>query len=279
MTDKMVEGLFKHTSMLRKNFKYAFYVARCRSFSRSVVKEKLWSEYLRNPPELVRTNEGFYLYLNPTDKHISFQIAVTGEYNDIGDRFVNRLFKKLLKSSSLVVDVGANIGWYTFLAAKNARRVVAFEPELQNLSFLRKSRKRNSADNVEILNYALSDRVGPVALSVSTKPGHHSIVRDVGAQVLVQSTTLDEAFSTETIDLLKIDVEGAEPLVIKGASRLISEGRIKVIIMEWNPEVWSSTRLLEGFEMLTTDGRVLGEPPPRKCNLYLRNKTLPSDGK
>jgi len=255
-----------------KYLSYAAYVLQYRTLSKRKIRERRWSEYRRKPPEFVQTLEGFYLYLSH-DKEVSFRIAITGTYTDVGDRYITPLFKKLANGSSLVVDVGANIGWFTFLAAKGAKRVVAFEPEPRNLALLERSKQKNRCQNVEIMGRAISDNVGSVTLSVSDNPGHHSIVRKVGdAEMQVPATTLDAAFPTETIDLLKIDAEGAEALALRGAARLIAERRIKAVIMEWNVEVWDDITPLEGFELFKTDGEALkrNQLPKGLCNLYLR---------
>jgi FkbM family methyltransferase len=257
--------------VLRRYLRYAGYVWRYRSLSRSAVSERLWADYQRNPPQFTKTLEGFYLFLNPDDRNLSFQVAASGTYKDLGDPRMTSLFKRLLKNSSLVVDVGANIGWYTFLAANEGCNIVAFEPEPYNFSMLNKSKDKNAFHHVELLNCALSESAGNVLLSVSANPGHHSIVKDVGAEkISVPSTTLDAVFPSVTIDLLKIDAEGAEPLILKGATCLIRERRIKALLLEWNPNVWNDRQLLHNFEILNMGEQVLRELPSRPCNLYLR---------
>lgn len=213
---------------------------------------------------------GYTLFLNPDDLVISRTLALEGVLGYEGE--IQALFTSFLSPDSVVVDVGANIGLYTLLAARVAKAVYAFEPEANNLRLLTRSVEANGLNNVRIFPYCVCDRVGRVALSLADHhPGAHSIVRRISKNtVSVPSTTLDEIFPRETIDLLKVDVEGAEPLVLLGAQGLIRSHRVKRIIMEWNPEVWRGRMwLLEPFEALWPGSRKPFDFPQRQDNMLL----------
>ena len=87
----------------------------------------LHEEYAYNQPQCVRT-KGFYIYLNPRDA-VSYQIFRAG----IWEPRETKLLEKLVTRKSSVVDVGANIGWFTLCSATKARVVHAFEPEPTDL--------------------------------------------------------------------------------------------------------------------------------------------------
>jgi FkbM family methyltransferase len=159
------------------------------------------------------------------------------------------LFIKLVGKGSTVIDVGANIGYFTLLAAKLAGKngiVFSFEPESTSFSLLAQSVEINNFDNVRLFQECISNVDGQqlLHLSATRNKGLNSIARDLGGgSVLVPSARLDSIaskFGIGSIDLLKIDVEGAEPEVLEGAERLLSESRVRNIIMEWeHPETWA----------------------------------------
>jgi len=209
--------------------------------------------YSRNPVALVHTH-GFDIFLDPADMGISPSIGVLGWY----ELKTTELFIKLVESGSTVIDVGANVGFFTLLAAKLAGKqgvVLSFEPDPTSFSLLSKSVQRNNFGNVRLFQKCISNMDGQqiLYLSVTHHKGLHSISRDLGGpRITVQSARLDtvaDSLNIGAIDLLKIDVEGAEPEVLDGATRLLSEHRVRNIIMEWeHPEVWA--RRKDIFEMI-----------------------------
>jgi FkbM family methyltransferase len=207
---------------------------------RLLIKESIFEDYGRNPLRLKRVRE-FSILLNQSDRVISSSIASLGWW-DLG---TTKLVQRVLKEGSVFVDVGANVGWFTLLGARIVGKkgiVLAFEPEPTNAGLLRRSIQLNNDNNVRLFELAASDIDGEAILSLSPVPGFHSIRRMVGSEkIVVPSVKLDtvaERVGIEGIDLLKIDVEGAEPEVMIGAHGLIEDGRVGQIALEWNPEVW-----------------------------------------
>jgi FkbM family methyltransferase len=149
------------------------------------------------------------------------------------------LIIQLLPSWGLFVDVGANIGLVSFSVAASRPdvSVLTFEPETENAArWLRNA----------VLNDARRARLEPIALGAAA--GNAEIVRgsesdqsriatkgEHGSRVPVD--TLDayaERLGLQSIDVLKVDVEGYEPFVFQGASRLLRDGRIDAIVCEVN---------------------------------------------
>src|SRR5208282_1394111 len=109
---------------------------------------------------------GFQIYLNPQDfSPVSTSIATSGWLN----LPLTALMKKVLKSGMKAVDVGANIGYFTLLAAKIVEHghVYAFEPEQTNFELLSKSISVNDLGNVDIYQKALCDKEGLIKLYLS----------------------------------------------------------------------------------------------------------------
>ena len=145
-------------------------------------------------------------------------------------------------------DVGANIGLYSLgLAALAPRgRVFAFEPSPGSAEFLRANLRRNQAENVEVFATALADREGTVSFhdvpfftagSFTAEEGTWLGSDAVGSTLVqVPCTTLDafvEDHAVERVDLLKIDVEGAELAVLEGGVKTLAAHR-PTVVMEFN---------------------------------------------
>jgi FkbM family methyltransferase len=144
------------------------------------------------------------------------------------------------------VDVGANVGWFTLHFASwvgVSGRVIACEADPHVAEELRQNCQLNAfADRVEILNSAVSDLSGTVRFIRSPREssGWGSVLRQPGNQggttIDIPATTLDEILLTREIRdvaYLKIDVEGYEFAVLKGAARSLSAGIIRNVLIEW----------------------------------------------
>jgi FkbM family methyltransferase len=144
--------------------------------------------------------------------------------------------------------VGANIGLYSLglshLAAKG--RVYAFEPSAGAFEWLRHNLDTNGVTNVEAVHTAVGDRVGTISFhdvpfftagSFTAEEGSYLGSAAVGSTLVeVPCTTLDtflESSTVDRVDVVKIDVEGAELAVLDGAQRTLAEHR-PTVVMEFN---------------------------------------------
>lgn len=192
-------------------------------------------DYSRNPVKVKRAF-GFDILLNPADKvGVSPSIGATGLY----EPHVTELYRRLIKRGMTVVDVGANVGWYTLLAAERGCRVFSFEPDPASFGFLLSSIELNRFSDVTPIRKCVTDSIGVERLYLASENlGGHSIVSRVGDDSIdVASTRLDvELGGVDHIGVLKIDAEGAEPEVLLGAGDLLP--RAESVVMEWNPVAW-----------------------------------------
>jgi len=152
------------------------------------------------------------------------------------EKDTTRLFKKIIRPGMTVVDIGAHIGCYTRLSAKlvgPAGRVLAFEPEPENFQFLVKNTV--NLKNVKLFNLAVSDQDGEIAFyKVKNSTGCHSVVPQQQAETMrVRAVSLDAFLADqkiERIDIIKIDIEGGEPLAFKGMNNLLrNAGRLGLV--------------------------------------------------
>jgi len=160
------------------------------------------------------------------------------------DRFEIECLKQLIKEGDTVVDLGANIGYYTLILAQlvgKSGHVYAFEPDPLNFEILSKNVKENKHDNVTLVQKAISDKNGKVKLYVSKRNlASHRIfdAEDKRKSIEVDVTTLDEYFQKfeKPVNFIKMDVEGAEGATILGASKIIEDSKNLVIMMEYFPK-------------------------------------------
>jgi FkbM family methyltransferase len=151
------------------------------------------------------------------------------------------LLETELSSGGTFVDGGANIGFYSMLAARQVGvtgRVLAFEMMPDTAEILRRHVAANGTDCVTVLERALSDRSGDMVMA-TVEPGLHgqaSIVADEKGgrnQIGVATTTLDESTAElDRIDLMKLDLEGAEYLALRGATATLA--RTACLVFESN---------------------------------------------
>lgn len=193
------------------------------------------------------------------------------------------LQSRILKPGMVFFDIGANYGLYAFHAAKLVGangRVLAFEPQPRLVGALRHAKETARADNVEIIACAASDKEGMASFGIpAMASGTGSLLsgRDpsasAGARFDVTMTTVDRVCAErgiERVDLIKIDVEGAEYRALKGAAETIRRCR-PLLWFEVNPEAQqrAGVTLPALFQLLSELGYtsfrrlVRGYPPVR----------------
>ncbi|MCX6715589.1 MAG: FkbM family methyltransferase [Candidatus Taylorbacteria bacterium] len=189
-------------------------------------------------PERINITEGI-LILNPTDLGVSGQLAL-GVY----ERFETKLFRRAVKAGMNVLDIGANIGYYTVIASRltgSSGQVFAFEPEPVNQEFLKKNIAINSLKNVTPVAMALSNTVGKHKLYLTEdNKGTHALAdnRSTGKYILVDTNTLDaflDKHGSPRIDIMKVDIEGAEALALDGMYQTLSGNPNIMLFVEIHP--------------------------------------------
>jgi FkbM family methyltransferase len=159
--------------------------------------------------------------------------------------------KMILSPGNTFVDVGANIGIYTLAASKivgETGRVLAFEPSVQSSPLLAKNIALNGLTNVHTFPVALSQKKGRAWLHRGPNPTLNSFGKDPswkgdGEEVVTE--ILDQVLRKahiDRVDVIKMDVQGAEELVLRGASNTVTSAHPVVIF-----EVWPEGAMLLGL--------------------------------
>jgi FkbM family methyltransferase len=183
--------------------------------------------------------DGLSLLLNLNDS-VGRQIYI-GDF----EREEVRFLSANVRPEDVCFDVGANVGYFAAMMGRLARKVYAFEPVPLNYHVLSANIILSGLQNIETFQVAASDKDGTAKFTISTDTAYSSLLdtgrNPIGSSVAVDTVTLDSfcvQHSIPRIDCLKIDVEGAEPKVIAGASKILSDPkrRPRFIVAElYNP--------------------------------------------
>ncbi len=149
------------------------------------------------------------------------------------------------KSGDILLDIGANVGWYTLLFSKIAPKdvqILAFEPDPLNYDLLTKNLAINRAERVDASRIALADSEGTQKLHrySNRNLGRHSLLPiNNGPTINVKTKTLDGLLEERNLGervpcLIKIDVEGYELRVLRGAEKTLK--RCRMLVCEHSPE-------------------------------------------
>jgi FkbM family methyltransferase len=157
------------------------------------------------------------------------------------ESYYRSLVLKAVDASTTFVDVGAHIGVYALLTCQRASRVVAFEPDPYNFSALKYNASKSGCRNIDVRMEAVADRSGrQIFRAFRSTFGSSLLPREVDEYRLLEVNTVSLDDALRDVDLanlvVKIDVEGAEPLALAGMGHIISHAHRLTTFFEINPE-------------------------------------------
>ncbi|HEY7966454.1 MAG TPA: FkbM family methyltransferase [Solirubrobacteraceae bacterium] len=163
-------------------------------------------------------------------------------YLDLVSLELRRVVLPLLSPGELFVDAGANFGLWALAAARRGCRVIAVEPVPPTRARLEENVRRNRLeDAIEVVGAALSDATGSLTLSIAGGESGQASVHPAAAGAVetfvVPALTLDSLVGERAVRFLKIDVEGHEAALLRGAEGLLSAGRAAYVLIELSGEV------------------------------------------
>lgn len=151
----------------------------------------------------------------------------------------------LIDSNDIVVDIGANIGIFSILAANQTNNLIyAFEPVPENVKLLKKNIRANGLKNVNVNEIAVCSSPGPKKLYLNNNAGGHSLFDHNKSEPLkncltIAATTLQDILDRNNlarVNFLKIDCEGAEGVILKSTAREYLQ-KIEQIALEFHDNV------------------------------------------
>jgi len=195
--------------------------------------------YLR--PEFV-TIQGHRIFLDSRDSN---NLSIYGSY----EPSLTAIFEREIADGDVVLDAGANIGYYTLIAARlvgEKGKVFAFEPAPENFTLLKKNVEVNGYHNVVPVPKAVSDESGRISLFLSEESSvSHRISNSIdgGKSVAIEATTLDDFFQDYkgNINFIKLDIEGAEAKALQGMSGILKKNRKIKLATEFYPSALRSS--------------------------------------
>lgn len=178
---------------------------------------------------------------------------------------LQQAFALFVEPGMTVYDVGANVGFYSMIAARLAGpngRVVAFDPLRKNMEMIEHNARLNRFDHVSIHGVALGNEDGTAAFFVSKNPSWGRL-KTAGrpektiAEEVVEIRSIDSLTRNglSTADLMKIDVEGAEVEVLEGAREMLKSSR-PILFIDLHGTNAKIARLLRELDY---DARIVGE--------------------
>jgi FkbM family methyltransferase len=209
--------------------------------------------YMGNNVALLCTTNYNKMFVDTRDLLIAPWLLIHGEW----EPEETELVKKLIKPGDIFVDAGANLGYYSLLAARvGASHVYAFEAQPSTYELLGKNVIINWMTKfITYEHLAVYSHTTDLEFFVRNHyPGNSSLGCtaadqlekwfDTTTPVKVHAVSLDDYFADKAgkIDLIKVDVEGAEPAVFEGARRTLAKNRDIKILCEWSPDQMATAR-------------------------------------
>jgi FkbM family methyltransferase len=183
--------------------------------------------------------DGIEVALDRADRSVSGPIIADGFW----EPHVERVLRKFLSPRSVFVDIGANVGWHTALASSAVGvdgQVYAIEPNPDNARLIAHTIERNRLSNVHLVPIALAESTGYAAFrsAIGSNGGflNHDERDSLDPDVTIVPTMRFDDLHIPRVDVVKIDVEGAEPIVFRGATETIARDH-PVIVFEFSCEM------------------------------------------
>ena len=198
--------------------------------------DRLYPLLMRRLKPSVVTVFGHRIRLDPND---SLLLSINGVYEETEAR----LFERSIRAGDVVVDIGAHIGYYALLAARAVGadgHVFAFEPERENHALLVANLADNGYANVTAINKAVMSESGELSLFVSPdNAGDHHLYAgaDDRSSYRVPATSIDDFFADrpKTVDVIKMDIQGAELFALRGMRDVLQANQSLLLFTEMAP--------------------------------------------
>jgi len=213
------------------------------------------------------------MYLDVADKGLSQDLIMDGTR----EVYFVETVKKEVKAEDIVVDIGANIGYYALLEARivgDKGRVYAIEPVTENIGLLRKNIELNGYTNIEVYQLAIGDKKGLATMYIPKERNlsamkHPDSYTGIVEERSVEVTTLDDFLKNKPYpNVIRMDVEGYEYQIIKGMKKTLGNNYPLTILVELHFSILKkeeSTEILQtlrkaGFEIadVTFESRIRG---------------------
>lgn len=182
------------------------------------------------------------------------------------ERSKQKVFAGHVRTGDVVLDIGAHVGFYSLLAARlvgESGRVFAFEPFEANVAYLKRHIQVNHLENIEVMEYAVSDADGDVFMEEGATSTSGRIASSGSRSI--RSVTLDSLSASGSIadpHMIKMDIEGGEYAALRGGEGLLRRCHPLILLATHGAEVHGQCcRFLEslGYRLSSLDARPVAE--------------------
>ncbi|MCX7642882.1 MAG: FkbM family methyltransferase [Armatimonadetes bacterium] len=183
---------------------------------------------------MVSNVNGFTMLVSGTDEGIGRELA----FYRVHEPTVTKLLPGFVRLGDTVLDIGANIGYYTMLLSQlvgGRGTVIAVEPHPDNVRLLELNLRLNRVTNVKVMPVAVSDEVGTAEMFVSDGSNWHSLhptERTGQRKIVVPTMTIDTIVAQleRSVDLIRMDIEGWETKALSGAEGTLKRDRPTLVV-------------------------------------------------
>ncbi|MFA4855196.1 MAG: FkbM family methyltransferase [archaeon] len=233
--------------------------------------------------------QGSRMFLNIRDKGLSSDLYLRGKReNNATDEF-----QKRLREDMVIVDAGANIGYYALMEAKavgKKGKVYAIEPIPQNIELLKKNIEANGYGNMEVFQLAVGDKNGRQDIFVSRQSNLSTFCKNPGLDqsgetLSVEVASLDSFLEGKRLpDIVRMDVEGYEYEILRGMGQTMKKDRNMQFFIEIHADFMGREKTIELFRIMKESGfrhcRVVMESPDafKFAGKIVSKEILPEQG-
>ena len=208
---------------------------------------------------IVEINKRYRMYLNFDDKGICEDLII----NKTREVFTTAHLQKIITEDMIIIDIGANIGYYALLESQLASKghINAVEPVLKNYYLLRKNLTLNNCNNVSTYNFAIGNVDSHLEMYIYDKCNWSSFIKNPGGNIIdtvqVPVFTLDkfiDSYLTQNPHFIRMDVEGFEYEILMGAKKTLQSVTPLIFCIEIHPHLISKEKVTSIITMMKDNG-------------------------
>lgn len=204
--------------------------------------------YIGNDTVLCKVLARHKMYVDTKDMGIAPHLIMDGYW----ESWLSLLMAQIIRPGFICLDIGANFGYFSILMSELAGetgRTLVLEPNPRIAELLRATSFVNG-NHFEVLQMAMSDKKGEAVLTITDRELGGGTIKPNDlvpgrSQVAVPTISVDELVKEKNlprVDLMKIDVEGVEPLVFQGMKETIANNPDIQIIVEYSPSIYTNAQ-------------------------------------
>lgn len=199
------------------------------------------------------SNSNFDMFIYKSNDFLSNAISGSGSWETKETNNLLSLLdyysrkKNIERNDIYVLDIGANIGWYTFILGNKGYNIISFEPSTTNYYILNKNYCLNNNTNIILINKGLDIEETNISIyhplinignAISSNDAHNSNIKNYIKEeiILTKLENYIPYLVNKNLALMKLDIEGSEGKAIESGKELITKYHIPFIFMEWTPK-------------------------------------------